>query len=347
MDINLTVHQPPLLPVPAAVPTPYSMDANASIDNLTRRLKTLEFRIGDLEAEDVNSYHVAPKTSSRSSKKHSRSPSRRSRHEPSSPTDEEEIIAPAPHAKYIHQQQQHQETIQFLTETLKELLHKIQKYKNNSNELTQTVKLQYQELTHQIADLQTQNKELSQIIHRVESANHFEIQQLIEKLHENEMNLGEIGKGKELKKDIMKDDRQDEAVVEDEAIEYQFEKKSNAINIFNEQYQHLSKKLKLLTYNTNKVCKALSIGISDSQYSILSIYSWADKLYLAMEKMSREMGKEKNICPRLRLHNEQTNENDEDMMINIPTYFHGNHDEKMEMMTVFKDEKEWSSEDRS
>jgi hypothetical protein len=315
----------------------YPIDANASIDHLTHRLKTLEYRIGDLEAEDVN-FHQSPRGARHrsSQRKHrsscSSSPPPRSNHSSS-----EEFATER--RQQQQQQQQQQATIGFLSETLKELLHKIQKYKQNSNEMTHAMKFQHKEINQQMSQLRAENEKLKEMMVRGRENDQradLEIKATIERIEKNQQRQlsaeAEAGTGGQ-KKESGKGKEEKEKSEDDEAgIEFKLEKEYEVMTAWTDQLKLLQKKVKLLSHNTNKVCKSLSVGISDSQYSILLIFSWAEKVYNAFEILSSELSIDGSICPRLQLRNQKgyrLPDNEEEDEMNIPSYFHGRSDHEI------------------
>jgi hypothetical protein len=328
LDLNLSSHQPQPPPPLAPVSSPsYPIDANASIDHLTHRLKTLEFRIGDLEAEDAEYQQSARRPVHKSSQRKRRSSSSSSSPPPRSTKyfSSDDLAAERTQWQQQQLQQQQQATIEFLSETLKELLHKLQKYKQNSNEMTQAMKFQYKEINEQLAELKSENEKLKEMVARGREHDRqvdLEMKAVVEKMERSRWKSSEVGVG--VGGGQKKEKERGEG--DEEEIEFKLEKEYEAMAAWTDQVKLLQKKVKLLSHNTNKVCKSLSVGISDSQYSILLIFSWAEKVYNAFEILSREMNIEGGLlCPRLQLRNQKgdqlSDENEEEM--NIPNYFQG------------------------
>jgi chromosome segregation ATPase len=304
LEINVSSLKPSTAPPLIAPSSSYPTDAHTSIDLLTHRLKTLEYRIGDLEADDVDEYHQTPTKQSRKQRPHSssssRSPSRRSARFPSDEGSHSEAT------------RHHQITVEFISETLKELLQKIQKYKQNSNEMAETMRSQYRDLNQHITELKFENRQIKEIVSKFENE------------QKTDRKAVEILTKKQQKSNQDRDEiRSERRIAEGE------------VGPGNEQIKILQTKIKLLSQNTSKVCKSLSVGISDSQYSILLIFSWAEQVHSAFEILANELEIDGTICPRLQLQNhkgtkqhshhnrqqQQLLEDDDDHMVNIPTYF--------------------------
>ena len=65
------------------------------------------------------------------------------------------------------------------------------------------------------------------------------------------------------------------------------------------QIKSLQKKLRTLGDSTSRACRSLSVGVTDSQNASLELYSWADQVHMAFDRISIECLKQnKNILPR-------------------------------------------------
>jgi len=70
----------------------------------------------------------------------------------------------------------------------------------------------------------------------------------------------------------------------------------------------LHRKVKKLTENTSKACKALSHGVTDIQQATLNLYTWTDATYDAFGKISIQLGYSSNVCKtRARIYVPNTN----------------------------------------
>lgn len=68
------------------------------------------------------------------------------------------------------------------------------------------------------------------------------------------------------------------------------------------QLQSLQRKLKTLGDSTSRACRSLSVGVTDAQNATLQLFSWADKVHIAFDHVSKDCLKlSKNILPRAKL----------------------------------------------
>jgi hypothetical protein len=357
LEINVSSLKPSQVPQQPSVlaSSSYPTDAHTSIDLLTHRLKTLEYRIGDLEADDVDEYLPIPLKQSRKQRHRasssSRSPTRRTARYPSDESHTPPAPPPPPPAPSDLRQQV---TIEFISETLKELLQKIQKYKQNSNEMAETMRAQSRELNQHLIEQRVENHQLKERVSKIEKEQKVDLQKVMESLSkkQNKTTQSHEDEGEE------DDDKEELGMRFDRRV---FERGMTAktttaaaatAGAGNEQIKFLQNKIKSLSLNTSKVCKSLSVGISDSQYSILMIFSWAERVHSAFEILATELDLGGGLCPRLQLQNQKgvkpfpshhhhspshhiyqrqrqqqqqqsLLEEDNEDMINIPTYFQG------------------------
>lgn len=68
------------------------------------------------------------------------------------------------------------------------------------------------------------------------------------------------------------------------------------------QIRSLQRKLKTLGDSTSRACRSLSVGVTDAQNASLQLFSWADKVHMAFDHVSKDCLKlSKNILPRAKL----------------------------------------------
>lgn len=69
-----------------------------------------------------------------------------------------------------------------------------------------------------------------------------------------------------------------------------------------QQVRALQRKVRALGDSTSRACRSLSVGVTDAQNASLQLFSWADKVHGAFERVSKDCLKvSKNILPRAKL----------------------------------------------